>query len=120
MLNLDTHILVNAVSAFLTPAEKKVLESDDWGISDIVLWEIELLYSQGRIGFGLDNPRVMNTLRYLTIWPITPEVCFAVRRLDFRSDPVDEIIAGTSLAHDVPLVTRDARIRASKLVRFAV
>jgi predicted nucleic acid-binding protein len=28
-------------------------------------------------------------------------------------------IAATSLAHDVPLVTRDARIRSSKLVRFS-
>jgi PIN domain nuclease of toxin-antitoxin system len=41
-----------------------------------------------------------------------------LRTLDFRSDPADEIIAATSLAHNVPLVTRDARVRASKLVRF--
>ena len=119
MLNLDTHILVNAVSNLLTPAEKVALESDEWGISDIVLWEIEMLYARRRIGFGLDDPRLMNTLRYVTIWPITPEVCLTVRRLDFRSDPADEIIAATSLAYDVPLVTRDARIRTSKLVRFA-
>jgi PIN domain nuclease of toxin-antitoxin system len=37
--------------------------------------------------------------------------------LDFRSDPADELIAATSLTHNVPLVTRDARIRSSKLIR---
>lgn len=44
----------------------------------------------------------------------------AVRRLDFRSDPADEIIAATSLAHDVPLLTRDTRMLASKVVPLAL
>ncbi len=37
-------------------------------------------------------------------------------RLDFRGDPADEIIAATSLVHGVHLLTRDTRIRASKIV----
>lgn len=120
MLNLDTHILVNAVSNLLTPAEEKILASDEWAISDIVLWEIEMLHSRRRIGVGLEDARLMDTLRNTVIWPIMPEVCFAMRRLDFCSDPADMIIAATSVAYDVPLVTRDARIRVSKVVRFAV
>jgi PIN domain nuclease of toxin-antitoxin system len=39
--------------------------------------------------------------------------------LDFKSDPADELIAATSLTYRVPLLTRDARIRTSKLVPFA-
>jgi predicted nucleic acid-binding protein len=39
--------------------------------------------------------------------------------LDFESDPDDEIIAATSLAHNVPLLTRDRRILRSKVLRFA-
>jgi PIN domain nuclease of toxin-antitoxin system len=96
-----------------------VLAADAWGISDIVLWEIEMLYARRRIGFGLDHPPLIETLRRVKIWPITPDVCLKLRALDFHSDPADEIIAATSLAHDVPLVTRDARIRSSKLVRFS-
>ena len=46
-------------------------------------------------------------------------VCLCLHDLDFRSDPADEIIAATSLAHRVPLVTRDARLRRSRVVRFA-
>jgi len=42
-----------------------------------------------------------------------------VRALDFESDPADEIIAATSLTHDIPLLTRDSRIRKSKLVKLA-
>jgi PIN domain nuclease of toxin-antitoxin system len=39
--------------------------------------------------------------------------------LDFKSDPADELIAATSLTYQVPLLTRDDRIRTSKLVTFA-
>ena len=49
--------------------------------------------------------------------PTAAAVCRALRQLDFASDPADELIAATSLAHEVPLVTRDSRIRASRLVR---
>ena len=57
MQNLDTHILIHAIGGLLTQAERKVLAADEWGISDIVLWEIEMLYARGRIAFGLDHRR---------------------------------------------------------------
>jgi PIN domain nuclease of toxin-antitoxin system len=41
-----------------------------------------------------------------------------LRRLDFQSDPADEIIAATSLTHDIPLLTRDSRIRKSNAVKL--
>jgi antitoxin (DNA-binding transcriptional repressor) of toxin-antitoxin stability system len=41
------------------------------------------------------------------------------RALDFKSDSADEIIAATSLTHDIPLLTRDSRIRKSKVVKLA-
>ena len=43
-----------------------------------------------------------------------------VKRLDFRSDPADEIVAATSIVHDIPLLTRDARILGSKIVPLAL
>jgi PIN domain nuclease of toxin-antitoxin system len=43
----------------------------------------------------------------------------AACQLDFRGDPADEIIAATSLVHNVPLVTRDRVIRSSKVVPLA-
>jgi PIN domain nuclease of toxin-antitoxin system len=78
-----------------------------------------MLYARGRIAFGLDHPPLLEALRRIRILPITAEVCIRLRKVDFRSDPADELIAATRLAHDIPLVTRDSTIRTSKLVRFA-
>jgi PIN domain nuclease of toxin-antitoxin system len=118
MLNLDTHILLYAIHGRLEAAEQQLLTGDgDWGISAIVLWEIEELYGKGRILHGLDYTPLAAALRRLKIWPITADVCLNLRELDFSSDPADELIAATSLTHDVPLITRDARIRVSKVIR---
>ena len=118
MLNLDTHILLHALHGRLEPAEERLLAADaDWGVSAIVLWEIEKLYRKGRILHGLDYAPLALALGRLQIWPITAEVCRNLRVLDFTSDPADELIAATSLTHGVPLVTRDARIRVSTIVR---
>jgi PIN domain nuclease of toxin-antitoxin system len=53
------------------------------------------------------------------VLPVDAQVCAALGQLDFRSDPADELIAATSIAHGVPLMTRDRRIRASKVVPLA-
>jgi predicted nucleic acid-binding protein len=39
--------------------------------------------------------------------------------LDFRSDPADELIAATSLVHNVPLLTRDRKLLASQQIPLA-
>jgi PIN domain nuclease of toxin-antitoxin system len=118
MLNLDTHILIYALDGSLTQREKRVLKGDeDWGISAIVLWEIEKLYAKGRIRYGLDTPEFAAALAHLHVWPISSEVCLNLRRLDFASDPADELIAATSLTHSVPLVTRDHKIRKTALFK---
>jgi len=118
MLNLDTHIFLRAINGELSRSEEDVLARDNWGISSIVLWEIEKLWQKKRIQTGLDHPAVSTALADLRqIWPITPEVALNLRRLDFHSDPADELIAATSLTFDLPLVTRDDRLRASRVVR---
>jgi len=88
-------------------------------ISAIVIWEIGKLAELGRIELDLDDVELTRTLARLHVWPLTLEICRAIRTLDFRGDPPDEIIAATSLAHRVPLVTRDRRIRRSRRVPLA-
>jgi PIN domain nuclease of toxin-antitoxin system len=119
MLNLDTHILVRAVEGDLSPAERLTLSRQRWSISAIVLWEIAKLAQLHRIAINLETPELVQVLRHTQIWPIDLVVCQAIASLDFRSDPADELIAATSLAHQVPLVTRDRRIRGSKCVPLA-
>jgi PIN domain nuclease of toxin-antitoxin system len=120
MLNLDTHILLDAVSQRPRPGERRLLEDDFWCISDIVLWEIGWLHREGRIKVSLNDPSLNRALQRMTSWPISREVGLALGQLDIRSDPADEIIAATSLAHGIPLLTRDGRLLASKVVPLAV
>jgi PIN domain nuclease of toxin-antitoxin system len=70
-----------------------------------VLWEITKLHQLGRLRYGLDHEPLAAALD--------------LRALDFHSDPPDEIIAATSLTHNISLLTRDSRIRKSKAVRLA-
>jgi PIN domain nuclease of toxin-antitoxin system len=119
MLNLDTHVFVHALAGELTRPEEAILRDDAWSISAIVPWEIGKLTELGRIEVDLDDAELGRTLARIHIWPLTLDVCRAIRRLDVRSDPADEIIAATSLVHQVPLVTRDARLRRSRLVPLA-
>jgi PIN domain nuclease of toxin-antitoxin system len=95
------------------------LRGDRWSISAIVLWEIAKLAQLGRIVADLVDPDVFRVLNALHVWPITREIARASTRLDFSSDPADEIIAATSVVHAVPLVTRDKKLRRSKMLPVA-
>ncbi|HVT89307.1 MAG TPA: type II toxin-antitoxin system VapC family toxin [Tepidisphaeraceae bacterium] len=119
MLNLDTHIILFSLADELTPRERKLLSNDQWSISSIVIWEIAKLSMLGRIELDLDHLELTRLLSGIQTFPITVDVCRAIRTLDFRSDPADEIIAATSIVNGIPLVTRDARLRKSKIVPLA-
>ena len=115
MLNLDTHILIYAFSGDLTAREEKLLSSQRWSISAIVLWELAKLAQLGRIDLDIDVEDFRRFLAPVQVWPLTFDVCARMRKLDFRSDPADELICATSLVHEVPLLTRDGKIRKSSV-----
>ena len=119
MLNLDTHILVFALSDELRPGERTLLARERWSISAIVLWEIAKLTQLGRLSLDLDDRDVVRSLSRVHVWPIDLDIARTSIRLDFKGDPADELIAATSIVHDIPLVTRDRVIRLSKIVPFA-
>ncbi len=119
MLSLDTHILIFSLADALNKDERSLIAEQECGISTMVMWEIEMLSMRQRIQYNLEHPAVIDALHTLTIWPLDVRVCRRLRDLDFRSDPAGEIIAATSLAFDVPLLTRDRTIRRSKIVPLA-
>ena len=119
MLNLDTHILLHALAGDLKPRERELLSQDLWSISAIVRWEICKLEQLGRIELDLDYAQVIRVLNRLHTWPLSWEVCRESCRLDIEGDPADELIAATSIVHDVPLVTRDRRLRRSRRIPLA-
>ena len=119
MVNLDTHMLVFAVGDELRPGERNVLARERWSISAIVLWELAKLTQLGRLNLDLDDREVAGVLGRVHVWPIDLDIAQASIRLDFRGDPADEIIAATSVVHDIPLLTRDRVIRQSRIVPLA-
>ena len=119
MLNLDTHVLIHALRGDVRPRERALLAANSWGVAAIVWWELAKLVQLRRITLDLEDSEVEGTLSSIHVWPLDLAVARASTRLDFRGDPADELIAATSLVHGVPLLTRDRRIRRSKLVPLA-
>ena len=120
MLNLDTHVILHALTDRLTARERDVLSHDAWSMSAICLWEIVKLKQLRRIDIDLEDADVTRTLAKIHVWPITLAICRTIPALDFKSDPADELIAATSIVEGAPLVTRDRQIRRSKVVPFAL
>lgn len=120
MLNLDTHIVVDGLMGGLSARELDLLEGVPVAISDIVLWEISKLVQRKRISLDVDGVAFRRFLRQATVYPITLEIARASTALDFQSDPADEIIAATSVVEKIPLLTRDKKIRRSKIVPLAM
>jgi PIN domain nuclease of toxin-antitoxin system len=119
MLNLDTHIVVDLLENRLKSAEEEVIRGETWAISDMVLWEIAKLNQLGRIELDMNDADFLAFVDNCRIIPIDSAIALQSTRLDFRSDPADEIIAATSIVHGFPLLTRDLAIRKSKLVPLA-
>lgn len=120
MLNLDTHILIDLMAGHLSTSEENIVRKNDWSISGIVLWEIYKLNEIGRIKINFNNPEIIKFINSLTIYPIDLKVFDALQVIDFKSDPADEIIAATSIAYKIPLLTRDQKILKSKKVPLAL
>lgn len=119
MLNLDTHILIHALGGNLRSRERDLLERNEWSISAIVLWELAKLAQLDRITLDPGDREFARVLSSLHLWPIDLGIATTSTQLDFGGDPADEIIAATSIVHQVPLLTRDRTILRSRLVPFA-
>jgi PIN domain nuclease of toxin-antitoxin system len=120
MLNLDTHIFVAVLAGDLSPRENALVAKENLAISDIVFWELAKLVQLGRLGLDLESPAFRRSLRHLTIIPISIQIARQSTKLDFASDPADEIIAATSVVEKIRLLTRDKKILRSRIVPFAM
>jgi len=109
-----------ALDGKLQASEQSLLARSRWSISSIVLWELAKLVQLGRIRLDFEDRRVARLLNRVQVWPLDLDIAHASTRLDFSSDPADEIIAATSVVHNIPLLTRDSKIRNSKIVPLAL
>ena len=120
MLNLDTHIVVSLLNRTLTAEEYRRIADEELGVSDIVLWELAMLTSRRRLALDFDAPAFRSLIESVKVFPITLEIAHQRTQLDFDSGPATKIIAATSIVENIRLLTRNRRIRRSKMVPFAL
>ena len=80
----------------------------------IVLWELAKLGDLGRVDMDLDDRDISRALNRIHVWPLDLAVAHASTRLDFEGDPADQLIAATSIVHNIQLLTRDRVMRRSR------
>ena len=119
MLNLDTHMAVAVLDGSLSKRELTVIAAEPLAISSIVLWELSKLVQLQRLALDMESEEFREFLRQVLVFPITLEIALRSTRLDFRSDPADEIIAATSVVEHIPLLTRDKKLLKSRIVPLA-
>ncbi|MGQ0652991.1 MAG: type II toxin-antitoxin system VapC family toxin [Betaproteobacteria bacterium] len=123
---LDTHFWVWWLTprSPLSAAERAALDDAATRrqayISAVSLWEAQMLHAKGRLelpmSFG-DWLEQAADERMLTVLPIDIAVILALDALprSFHGDPADRIIVATARSRSLPLATRDASIRKSRI-----
>ena len=128
MLLLDTHVLVwlaaqpRKLSRPAASAIRHSIRSGGIAIASISLWELSALFARGRLqGRGTVESSVerLVTATRVIVKDLTISIAAIASQLppDFPADPADRLIAATAQAEGLTLVTADAPILDSKLVK---
>lgn len=120
MILLDTHVALwwatdpRRLSARVV---RELATSERIHISPVTCWEIAELVASGRIGLDRDVHVWVHDLctkERVAVAPIDPAIATSAGLLPgegFEGDAADSIIYATARALDLPLATKDARLR---------
>lgn len=121
MVVLDTHTLLWWT---LDPVQLSPLAKQHCGaipqtgalVSAISIWEIGIKTKRGDLELGIDLDDYVQRLRSLNglaIEAVDVEHWLASLKLPWEHrDPADRVIVATAQRHDLPLISKDATIRA--------
>ena len=125
MILLDTHALVwmvgepNHLSKPASAAIRVAQHEGGLAISAITLWELASLVARGRIqAYGTVDASVRLLIDGIAVKPITAEIAALAAQFPdaYPRDPADRLIGATARAEGMSLVTRDDKIRSSRLL----
>jgi PIN domain nuclease of toxin-antitoxin system len=121
---LDTAPLVAIATSSeqsLGPAAQRLVKrvaraGDLLGIPSVCLFEVAQLEERGRLKLRFpfeDWCRLLEESAGLRLLPLDLAVVCEARALPALRDPFDRLIAGTAVAHGVPLISPDRRVTGS-------
>ncbi len=120
MILLDTHAILwwQAGGQRLSAAARRAIDrAESILVSPVSFWEVGLLVEKGRIQLDRDaSVWVQDFLQSdrVAVAELTVTAAVAAARLPstgFRGDPADAFLYATARERDVPLVTKDVRLR---------
>lgn len=123
---LDTHVLIwlasdpGKLSRKASDAIRNASETGGIAISAITLWELAWLATHGRLDIaGTVEAFVERITSRTAIRPITVKIAVLANQLpdDYSGDPCDRLIGATAMAEGILLITKDAKIRASRQIK---
>jgi PIN domain nuclease of toxin-antitoxin system len=128
LILLDTHVLAWAmtepqrISRAAASAIRRGRAEGGLGIAAITLWELALLFSRGYLrapGTVEHAIQAMLDSSGVSVRPLTPTIAALASQFpeDYPRDPADRLIGATARAEGIALITRDERIRQSKLLK---
>jgi len=124
---LDTHAWLwlclepQRLSAPATRAIRAAVRHGGLAIASITLWELAMMLARGRvIPRGTPEAWLAELIDQsgVVVKEITPAVAALATHFpeDFPGDPAGRLIVATARAEGVPLVSRDAALRASAVI----
>ena len=128
MILLDTHVWVwlaiepKRLSRRATTAIRNATESGGISIDSISLWELAMLFANGRLrapGTVETSVRSVVENTGVIIQEITPEIAALATMFPqtFPQDPADRLISATARSLGLTLITKDQRILDSDLLK---
>lgn len=128
MILLDTHALLwwTDKSKKLSLLARSTIENErltnELAISAISIWEVCMLVQSEELTLRIDIDTWLHDMMAVPFLQVIPIDATIAKTAVFLSnwshkDPADRIIVATALRLGVPLVTKDEKIRRSKLVR---
>ena len=125
MVLLDTNaVLFDALAPHrLSGPALEALESPSgpraFAVAGISLWEVSMLAQHGRLELPTDTESFLLDViaaRSLTILPVTAKIAALSSALELHGDPSDRLIAATAVAHQLQLITSDAKLQAARFL----
>ena len=122
MILADTHVFfwwIHDRGKLSHTAYEALRSADQITISTITCWELAMLFAKGRLGLSTDAMTwILEAMARTHVKAIPLEIGPAIRAVEFTQlrDPADQQIVATALDLDVPLITKDKRIRDSGVV----